>query len=98
MTETEQVIDALESVERYLRNQDLSPIGMQVKGKVLEALNRVNKNFVLTDVRQISELLKDFVKYIGRCGVDYTSDEEIDELTTIMFLIRSKVADNKGKE
>jgi len=33
MTETEQVINALESVERYLRNQDLSPIGMQVKGK-----------------------------------------------------------------
>ena len=41
MTEIEQMISTLESVERYLRNQDLSPIGMQVKGKVLEALKRV---------------------------------------------------------
>ena len=79
MTEIEQMINTLESVEKYLRNQDLSPIGMQVKGKVLEALDRVNKNFVLADVRQRSELLKAFVNYVGRCGVDYTSDEEIEE-------------------
>jgi hypothetical protein len=39
----------------------------------------VNKNFDLADVRQRSELLKAFVNYIGRCGVDYTSDEEIEE-------------------
>lgn len=52
MTEQEQLIDALESVERYLRNQELSEIGMQVKGKVLEALNRVNKissNYMLCE-------------------------------------------------
>lgn len=40
-SEREQLINALESVERYLRNQDLSEIGLQVKGKVLQALNVV---------------------------------------------------------
>ena len=34
----EKLVEALESVEKYLRNQDLSEIGMQVQGKVLEAL------------------------------------------------------------
>lgn len=50
MTEREQLINALESVEIYLRNQELSEIGMQVKGKVIEALNQVNKNFIKSDV------------------------------------------------
>jgi len=54
MTEQEQLIDALKAVERYLRNQELSEIGIQVKGKVLEALNRVDKDFILYGI--VSEL------------------------------------------
>jgi hypothetical protein len=42
MTETEQMIDALESAERFLRNQELSEIGKQVHGKILESLGKVN--------------------------------------------------------
>ena len=43
MTKDEQMLNALKSVEVFLRNQDLSEIGMQVKGKVLEAINRVEE-------------------------------------------------------
>lgn len=40
MTKNEQMLNALKSVEVFLRNQDLSEIGMQVNGKVIEAINR----------------------------------------------------------
>ena len=40
MSDIEQIIDALKSVETYLRNQELSEIGRQVQGKVIEALKK----------------------------------------------------------
>lgn len=46
MTEQEQLIDALESVEIYFKNQDLSVIGIQVQGKVLEALKRIKSSTI----------------------------------------------------
>ena len=39
MTKEQQMLNALKSVEIFLRNQDLSEIGIQVKGKVIEAIN-----------------------------------------------------------
>lgn len=44
MTKEQQMLNALKSVEIFLKNQDLSEIGMQVKGKVVEAINRAEGN------------------------------------------------------
>ena len=61
MDELEQMRNALVSVEKYLRNQELSEIGMQVKGKVLQALEQ-QQSLPIDSVRNNSDAK------CGKCG------------------------------
>jgi hypothetical protein len=43
----------------------------------------IANRIIVKHIEQRKQYLKDFVNYIGRLGVDYTSDEEIEEYTHI---------------
>ena len=75
MTKDEQMLNALKSVEVFLRNQDLSEIGMQVKGKVLEAINRVEEiNRTCTCETPVSDI--EDSSMCGKCGDNLPVDNE----------------------
>jgi hypothetical protein len=79
MTKEKQMLNALKSVEIFLRNQDLSEVGMQVKGKVLEAIQIAEGNGRKCKCENSISDIED-ASMCGNCGDDLSiSMEEASE-------------------
>ena len=78
---TEQLVNALKSVEIYLRNQDLSEIGKQVQGKVLEALssasNESRKESVNEKLVKATQKLLDEIVFHGVYFKNHTLVQDV---------------------
>ena len=69
MAKLEQIKDAIDNALNYLKNQDLSAVGRQTQGKLINAQTQV-KNLILHNVSNCTSCGIE-INYKGLCEVCY---------------------------